>query len=254
MAKSSRKKATSKKKSSPAKAKLSVKSNLLAPLAGLCVMLLVLGLLNAQWLGAQIEYRMHSAKVAAAEPINGSAIDPKTAPTIYVSKIGLKAPVVFDEPSYNESKIQLALRRGTLHYGTTAVPGQKGNIVIIGHSSGQLWAPGNYKFVFTLLDKVQVGDKIIIDYKGTRYIYQVRQTKVVQPNDFTVLTQTDTPTLSLVTCTPVGTSKYRLVVQADQISPKPDSAAQNNTQPASVDASNLPKSASRSLWQTITSL
>jgi hypothetical protein len=83
------------------------------------------------------------------------------------------------------------------------------------------WTPGVYKFVFTLLDKLQAGDEIIVDYNGTRYIYRINSTEVVSPDNINVLKPTDPKkhSLELITCTPVGTSKNRLVVHAEQISP-----------------------------------
>ena len=37
-----------------------------------------------------------------------------------------------------------------------------------------------------------------------------------------VLASHGAPQLTLITCTPVGTSKYRLIVHAKQISPNPE--------------------------------
>src|SRR6185437_11506988 len=110
---------------------------------------------------------------------------------------------------------------GVVHYPNTAVPGQEGNVVIFGHSSGVWWEPGSYKFVFTLLDKVQAGDKVFIDYQGTRYIYRITGTQVVSPDNLSVLNQGTGHDLTLITCTPVGTSTNRLIVHAVQYVPKP---------------------------------
>ncbi len=223
------------------KAPFSFRKNLLPPLLGLLVFGSILGLLNAQWLSAQYQY--HYMKPVAQSPltVDTSSPDPRSL-NITISKINVTAPVVYDEKSYDEDKVQLALRRGVVHYGTTALPGQAGNIVMLGHSSGQLWAPGDYKFVFTLLDKVQQGDRIFVDYKGTRYIYRVTSTIVVNPSDVSVVQPTPQPQLTLITCTPVGTSKQRLVVRAAQISPRPETAAPlTPEQLRPVTADSIPK-------------
>jgi sortase A len=237
----------------------SFKRQLLPPLLGIGVMLCVFGILNGQYLIAQYQYHTNKAQPAAqvapapAKTDEASTkIDPTIAPTLEVPSINAKAPIVVDEPSYTEWKVQLALRRGVVHYGQTAQPGQKGNMVILGHSSGQLWAPGGYKFVFTLLDKVKAGDKINVDYKGTKYTYQVTDTVIVAPDDLSILNQTSTPTLSLVTCTPVGTSKSRLVVHAKQISPAPSTDSNVHRATVPVTATQLPGSdTSVSLWKRI---
>ena len=124
-----------------------------------------------------------------------------------------------------------------MHYPDTAVPGKQGNVVIFGHSSGQWWAPGNYKFIFTLLDKLQPQDKIVIDYQGVRYIYRVYAYKIVEPTDLSVLNQSSDNSLTLITCTPVGTSAKRLIIMAKQIVP-------NVKEPAAVNqAAELPAQA-----------
>jgi sortase A len=251
------------KKHTAPKVPFSFKRQLVPPLLGIAVMLMIFGLLNGQYLVAQYRYRFTKPQtVAQVTPsttsktdVASTNIDPAIAPTLEVPSISVKVPIVVDEPSYIEWKVQLALRRGVVHYGQTAMPGQKGNMVILGHSSGQLWAPGDYKFVFTLLDKVRAGDKISIDYKGTKYTYQVTDTIVVAPDDTSILNPTDKPTLSLVTCTPVGTSKSRLVVHAKQISPAPstDPSAKRATVP--VTATQLPGTdTSTSLWKRLRDL
>ena len=229
------------------------------------MMLGVFGMLNGQYLMAQAQYHFNkpaavkqvsTTRTASAAPAS-TAIDPALPPTLSIPSIGVSAPLVLDEQSYVDWRVQIALRKGVVHYGQTAMPGGKGNMVLLGHSSGQLWAPGDYKFVFTLLDKLKPNDTLTIDFQGTRYTYQVTDSQVVAPDDLSVLEQTTTPTLSLITCTPVGTSKSRLVVHAKQISPVP-ATEQTATAPkiaAPVASAELPGTdTSTSLWQRIRDL
>jgi sortase A len=132
---------------------------------------------------------------------------------LIIPKLGVSAPIIY-EPTAIEANIQVALRSGVIHYATTAMPGQNGNVVIFGHSSNDWWQPGEYKFVFVLLDKLVPGDFVTLDYQSKRYTYQVTGSRVVEPTAFSVLDATPTPTLSLITCTPAGTSLRRLVVSA----------------------------------------
>lgn len=142
------------------------------------------------------------------------------APTITIPKINVHAPTVY-EPSIAEANVQKALEGGIVHYGNTPVPGLAGNSVFFGHSSNDWWEPGNYKFVFILLDKLVPGEKFSIDYQSKRYVYEVTGSRVVEPTDLSVLTQTSSPTVTLITCTPPGTSWKRLVVTAKQVQPDP---------------------------------
>jgi len=218
----------------------SFRRTILPPLAGILATAAVLAAFNAQIIEAQIRYhfadRPTISTVASTTPGAPAVTEEDTkspssvtGPLLTIPAIGAEAPIVF-EPSFAEWKVQVALRSGVVHYGTTASPGQNGNVVILGHSSGQAWAPGDYKFVFTLLNKLQKDDLIYLDYNGTRYIYKVTTSVVVPPTDTSQIQPTATPTLSLVTCTPVGTSTNRLIVHADQVSPSP-----TKTTPTAVD-------------------
>jgi sortase A len=156
--------------------------------------------------------------------------------------------VDYNQTAVNQSAFLLSLHDGVVHYPNTALPGEQGNIVIFGHSSGQWWAPGHYKFVFTLLDKLTTGDRIILDYKGQRYIYKVTDTKVVLPNDLSVLNKSGNNILTLITCTPVGTSQKRLIVHAQQIVPNPSKSSSSTTSAPNNSTQPLPGNNS-SFWQ-----
>jgi sortase A len=118
-----------------------------------------------------------------------------------------------------ESAVLKALENGVVHYYGTANPGDVGNAVFFGHSSNDAWVPGNYKFVFVLLEKLVPGDTYEIHYNSKKYVYQVTATKTVQPTDLSVLRQTNDKTSTLITCTPPGTSWRRFIVSANQIQP-----------------------------------
>ncbi len=132
-------------------------------------------------------------------------------PELIISKIGLRAPVIYDA-TYNS--ILENLRNGVVRYEGTADPGQVGNLVIVGHSSDYPWSTGNYKTIFALLDKLGIGDEIVLPYETNRYVYVVSQTKIVRPTDLSVLGRTASPNLTLITCYPVGTTLNRLVITA----------------------------------------
>lgn len=243
-----------------AKGQSSFRRTVLPPLLGVLVTVGVLGLINGQWISAQLYYRFSKPDAAQTVQVSSLQLDPNAAPEISIPAISVKAPVIF-EPSYQESQVQIALRRGVVKFATTADPGQAGNVVIFGHSSGQPWAPGDYKFIFTNLDKLRPGDKIYVDYKGQRYIYQMSGSRVVLPEEVSVLNPTESPTLTLITCTPVGTSQKRLVVRAEQISPKPAAVVSSDAASAVAAPSatgenvhSLPDGEQTSVWDSIRSL
>jgi len=190
-------------------------------IAGILVFLFVFGFFNSPLLSTRIAYYL-GKRVPAAQ-LDAKTITSPVSPDasqIIINSIKVSAPIVFESRD-NESIFLQDLQHGVVHYPNTAVPGQEGNVAIFGHSSGVWWEAGDYKFVFTLLDKVQPGDKVFIDYKGVRYIYRVTSTEIVPPSDVAVLDQTNGHNLTLITCTPVGTSTNRFIIHAVQYVPKP---------------------------------
>ena len=222
--------------------KKSTFKGLRAPLAGVIAGALVLALFNAQLLATRVYLWQHPVannpvtKVAEAAP----AIKVSPEPKIIIEKLGVEAPVIYDMDRIDDASVQESLRHGVLQFADTAVPGERGNIVIVGHSSNVPWAAGGYKFIFTLLDQLHTGDQVILHYQGLRYVYRVTGTKIISPYDVSVLQQTDTPQLTLITCSPAGTNKNRLVVTAEQISPSPSTATERTTGTSTNEGTVLP--------------
>lgn len=158
--------------------------------------------------------------------------------TLLIPKIDVKAPIIWGSAA-DETSMLASLQKGVAHYGFTAYPSDgQGNVFIAGHSSYLIWDKGKYKDVFANLDRLVTGDQAAVTYKGLVYIYQVTNTKVVQPTDTSVLAQTADPTLTLMTCVPVGTSKNRLIVSFKLVSASPSTPievpAPSNVDPAAI--------------------
>lgn len=181
----------------------------------------------------QIKYATAAPEVISALPVAGSVIPPDS--SISIPKINVHAPLI-DVAGRNEADVQKGLQNGVIHYDSTPEPGQPGNSVFFGHSSNDWWEPGNYKFVFVLLDKLAIGDQFTIDYQSKRYTYEVTSTTVVEPNNLSVLAPTSEPTVTIITCTPPGTSWKRLVVSAKQVDPSPSGQAKANVAPKASDS------------------
>jgi len=147
---------------------------------------------------------------------------------LIIPKINVEVPVDYGVNNLSEASIQNSLRDGATHYnlpGANAVPGQKGNTVILGHSSNDIFNQGAYKFVFVQLDRLQPGDVFYLHYNGVRYIYRMTSSKVIDPTEVSALQLgNDKPMATLITCTPPGTALKRLLIFAEQISPDPNGA------------------------------
>jgi len=117
-----------------------------------------------------------------------------------------------------ENIIQQKLQMGVVRYPFTADPGEHGNVFITGHSSNYSWAKGDFNAVFALLYKLKKGDEYSIYFGGKKYTYRVFAHFEVEPEDVSVLHQPlDRKMATLMTCTPVGTTLRRLIVQADLV-------------------------------------
>lgn len=108
------------------------------------------------------------------------------------------------------------LKRHLVNYAGTAVPPEKGNAVIYGHSTlPQLLNLSDYKTIFATLHTVKVNDVILVTVNDITYTYRVKKIIIVEPDDTSVLSQDfDNSYLTLITCTPPGTIWKRLIVKS----------------------------------------
>lgn len=163
------------------------------------------------------------------------------APVIIIPKINVEVPVIYDVPTIDEKQILSGLDRGVVHYPTTPMPGQIGNVVIVGHSANNIFNRGKYKYVFSLLNRLQEGDTFMLHYYGQRYVYKVYTKKIVKPTEVSVLGPADkTSTATLITCDPPGTALNRLVVIGEQISPAPANNSASTASPAQAEPAIVP--------------
>lgn len=126
---------------------------------------------------------------------------------ISVPKLGVeKAKVKVDAVKFDKN---LALFPGT------AIPGDVGNAFITGHSILPQFAdPEDYKAIFTELPKLEIGDEVLVNLGDKTLRFVVQYSKVVEPDDLSVLgpiTESGR-NLTLMTCVPPGTNTKRLVV------------------------------------------
>ncbi len=110
------------------------------------------------------------------------------------------------------SNSEKALSKGGWMYSGNSTPDAGGNTVIFGHR--WLYKPP-MKNTFFNLDKVAVGDKFTISWNGKTYNYEISEVKIVKPTEISVLNPTASPRVTLITCTPLFSTKQRLVVVAE---------------------------------------
>ena len=126
---------------------------------------------------------------------------------LVIPKIGVDVEIV-------EGSTQTALWRGVWRIPGTSTPDHSSNTVLSGHRFQ--YRPPNSSTLY-LLDRLQNGDVIIVYWQDQEYDYVVRQRRVVNPDAIEILAPTDTPLLTIFTCTPLFTTKQRLVLFAAPI-------------------------------------
>lgn len=128
--------------------------------------------------------------------------------TISIPKIKIEKATV--------STVDNDLTKHLVNYQGTSVPGRNGNAVIFGHSTlPQLFNPKDYKTIFANVYKLKNGNIIYATLNEVTYAYKIFKITVVDPEDSSALIQNyDNSYLTLVTCTPPGTTWKRLIVKA----------------------------------------
>ncbi len=127
---------------------------------------------------------------------------------VQIPKIGVDMPIVIGET--DEKK---GLDGGAWLIPGTAIPGTTdpyNNVVLSAHR----FKYESGKYTFFEVDKLVEGDEIVLVTPSGELRYRVAGTEVVLPNAVRILEKSDTPMLTLFTCTPTWSSAYRLVIYA----------------------------------------
>ena len=135
--------------------------------------------------------------------------------TIIISKINVDAPLVMAQAT-TQKELNQALDQGVIIYPGSALPGQDGEVFLSGHSSVYPWDKTRYGQIFTLLDKLETGDIVSLVYENHQFDYRITGKQILAPKE-TKLILTNKPTITLMTCWPIGTSFERLVVRGELI-------------------------------------
>ncbi len=182
--------------------------------AGLFLVLVVL-IMNWGYFAKQVSawwiydvLDQNSTEDVALDVISGQA------DRLAIPDLGLNVPLVYVD-STDEVTFQRGLESEVVHYPSTALPGELGNAYYFGHSSDYAFKKGNFKTVFAILPKIEIGAKVYAtNASGKQFVYTVTEKKIVGPQDVSVLSQggKTEKILTLQTSWPLGTALKRYVV------------------------------------------
>lgn len=100
-----------------------------------------------------------------------------------------------------------ALRKGPGTYDGVGLPGTPGTAAIAGHRT-------TYGAPFRDLDRLKPGDRIMVAMPYARFTYRVERTRIVEPDDLSVLKRRRYDRLVLSACHPLYSADQRIVVLA----------------------------------------
>ncbi len=126
---------------------------------------------------------------------------PRSPTRITIPAINVDWPVVQGD-SWDE------LKQGIGHHVGSANPGERGNLILSGHNDV-------YGEPFRDLEKLDVGQEILVYAGSNAFRYVVKAKRVVSPNDLSVLAASRNPMITLITCTPYRVDTMRLVVMGE---------------------------------------
>mgnify|MGYP001615565544 CR=1 FL=1 len=134
--------------------------------------------------------------------------------SIEISKIEVAVPLVLPANA-NKDELYKLLDKGAVHFPSSALPGEQGQTIILGHSSAPNWPKIKYYWIFSRLNELTEGDEIFIYYNHRKYSYKVTKTIFVDrgaelPKDLT----NSENSLILISCWPPGKDLKRIVVVA----------------------------------------
>ncbi len=146
----------------------------------------------------------------AAETDNTPSVTKAPSPSVKLKALGsIEIPAIKVRLPLVEGTRAVDIVRSAGHMTGTSMPGEVGNAAIAGHRGY------SYGRLFNRLDELKIGDTIKVKTKAGSFIYEVYETKIVEPDDLSVLNRNKKDKiLTLITCTPMFKSTHRIIIHA----------------------------------------
>lgn len=137
----------------------------------------------------------------------------KTENRIIIPKIGVDIKYAPGDAALNKGAQWRYPQRGN--------PKSGGNFIIAAHRLSIQPTPQATveKSPFYNIDKLAIGDKIIIDYLGARYTYTINKIFNVKPDQVEIEAPSETPQLTLYSCDLTGAATGRVVIIGEPSNP-----------------------------------
>lgn len=124
-----------------------------------------------------------------------------------IPAIGVDAPIVFSQ-NPDSSAMEKDLEKGVARYPDSNI--------ILGHSSAYPWYKGSYGSIFSLLNKLEIGNEILITSNGNIHKFIVKGKQIELPKNLVFEDTNNDSIIYLVSCWPINTAWKRLVIKAEK--------------------------------------
>ncbi len=169
--------------------------------------------INASFLSGNNQYQFQKELIENQNNNKIEAIYTNKEDSLEIPAIGIFTPIVF---SKNTDKNSMAkdLDKGVAYYPGSVLPGQKGQIIILGHSAPLNWPKIKYDWVFSDINNLKPGNEVIINLENRQYVYIVENKAIVKKGEEITLgpSAENFNNLILVSCWPPGKDIQRIAV------------------------------------------
>jgi LPXTG-site transpeptidase (sortase) family protein len=140
--------------------------------------------------------------------------------SIVIPEVGVNAQV-YNPATTSVSVLDDWLLKGAVRWPGSGLLGQKGNVLIFGHSTSYKIVNNQAFKTFVGLKNLKPGDLISVFSGNNEYVYSVLTVEMKEASDVIVNFNTTDSLLTLSTCnTSIGDTSARYVVQAKFVSKK----------------------------------
>jgi LPXTG-site transpeptidase (sortase) family protein len=135
--------------------------------------------------------------------------------TLEIPKIGISVPLIVS-PEASQKDLEILLDEGAVYYPGSALPGQAGETVILGHSAPPQWPQIKHDWIFSRLDELTRGDEIGVYFNGQKFTFRVSGKFFLDRGEELPQTLTKVKNvLLLISCWPPGKDIKRIAVTAE---------------------------------------
>lgn len=139
--------------------------------------------------------------------------------SLEIPGIGLLTDLIIGQ-STDIPTLERDLDKGVVYYPGSVLPGQNGQIVVLGHSAPPNWPHIKHDWVFSDINNLKSGDTIVLYFNNRQYTYKVIEKSIIKRGQdvgsFGLTGKNNV--LTIVSCWPPGKDYQRIAVSAELVS------------------------------------